>query len=122
MKSDNTAVATRHLLGGRRPAVHFDPESFPPLREGPTGRRRGGRRGSEPAIEGGAAKHLRGVLHVRYRPVVRAQLGLVIHREGPMIPFHKHASGSNQVYLCFAPSAVCKGSAYQVAVAIRYAL
>ena len=73
-------------------------------------------------IEGDAAKHLRGVLHVRYRPVIRAQLGLVIHREGPMIPFHKPGSGSNQVHLRFAPSAVFKGSAHQVTVTIWHAL
>ena len=64
---------------------------------------------------------MRGILHIRYRTIIRAQLGLIIHGEGPMIPFHKPASGCNQVYLCFAPSAVFKGSADQVTVAIRYA-
>ena len=86
----------------------------------PTWRRRGGRQGSEPAIKGDAAEHLRGVLHIRYRTIICAQLSLIIYCEGPMIPLHKSASGCNQVHLCFAPSAVFKGSAHQVAVAIWY--
>ena len=99
--------------------MRFDPESSPSSREGSHRAEKGRPAGSEPAIEGDAAKHLRGVLHIRYRPVIRVQLRLVIHGEGPMIPSHKPASGRNQVYLCFAPSAVFKGSAHQVTVAIR---
>ena len=69
-------------------------------------------------VDGDAAEHLCGVLHVRYRPVVRSQLGIVEHREGPMIPLHRLGSGSDQVYLCFAPSAMCKRGAHQITVAI----
>ena len=43
-----------------------------------------------------------------------------IHGEGPVVPSHKPASGCNQVHLRFAPSAVFKGSAQQVTVAIRH--
>ena len=35
-----------------------------------------------------------------------------------MIPFYKPGSGSDQVYLCFAPSVVLKGFAHQITVAI----
>ena len=123
MRSDGTAVATRRPPGVRRPAVNSDPESSPPLRGGPhEAEKGGGRRRPEPATEGGAAKHLRGVLHVRYRSVIRAQLGLVIRREGLMIPLHKPGCGSDQVYLCLAYSAVSEGSAHQATVTVWHTL
>ena len=75
-------------------------------------------RGGEPSTKGGAAKHRRGVLHVWYRSIICAQLGLVVRREGSIVPFNKPGCGSHQVYLCLAPSAVLEGGAHKVTVPV----
>ena len=74
--------------------------------------------GTKSLTEGGAAKHGRGVLHVRDRSIVCVLLGLIVRREGSVVMFYESERGCHQVYLCHAPSAVRKGGTSKVAVSV----
>ena len=77
-----------------------------------------GVRDPESLTEGGAAKHGRGMLHVRYRPIILAQLGLIVRREGSVVMFDEPERGSHQVYLCHAPRAVLEGGSHKPPVPV----
>ena len=121
MRSGGNAVEVK-----RRPnmrcaglAVRFDLESFLPSGREPDGVEGWGAARPKSLTEGGAAKHGRGVLHVRDRSIVCVQLGLIVRREGSVVVFTESERGCHEVYLCHAPSTILEGSANKVSVSVR---